>query len=123
VVASIISAFSSDALLIIWLAWGLLFLYAIGKVLRWAENYFVVTSQRMLVVKGLLTRDLISVPNTKITSTRFRRSTLGRVLGYGQFIIESDRTQPVWTVNFLPYPEQLYLEMTGLVFRPQDTDD
>lgn len=123
VVASSISAFSSDALLIIWLTWGLLLLYAIGKVLRWVEGYFVVTSQRMLVVKGLLAWDMTSVPNTKMGSTRFRRSVLGRMLGYGQLIIEADRIQPVWTVNFLPYPEQLYLEMTSLVFRPQDIDD
>jgi membrane protein YdbS with pleckstrin-like domain len=74
VVSSSISAFSSDALLIIWLAWGLLSLYAIGKTLRWLGDYFVVTSQRLVVVKGLLTRDLISIPNVKIASMRFRRS-------------------------------------------------
>ena len=47
---------------------------------------------------------------------------MGRVVGYGQFIIEADRTLPVWTINYLPYPEQLYLEVTGLVYRAQDTD-
>jgi hypothetical protein len=114
VVSSSISAFSSDALLIIWLAWGLLLLYAIGKILGWIGSYFALTSQRLVVVKGLLTRDVISMPNVKVTSTRFRRPFMGRVLGYGQFIIEADRTQPVWTINFMPYPEQLYLEITGL---------
>ena len=53
---------------------------------------------------------------------KFRRSFLGRVLGYGQFIIEADRTLPVWMINYLPFPEQLYLEVTGLVYRAQDTD-
>ena len=104
VVSSSISAFSSAALLIIWLAWGLLFLYAIGKTLSWLGDYFAVTSQRMIVVKGFLTRDLISIPNVYIPSMRLRRSFLGRVLGYGQFIIDANRTQPVWTDQLRTLP-------------------
>ena len=122
VVSSSISAFRPDALLIIWLAWGLLLLYAIVKTLGWLGEYFMVTSQRLVLVQGFFARDVISVPNIKIASTKFRRSFMGRVLGYGQFIIEADRTQPVWTVNCIPYSEQLYLEMTSLISRAQDTD-
>lgn len=119
-VSSAISAFSFDALLIIWLVWGLVFLYTIGKVLRWFVDYFVVTAQRVLLVKGLLTRDVISMPNVRLASMRLRRSVMGRVLGYGQFIFESERTQPVWKVDFMPYPEQLYLEISGLIFRDRE---
>ena len=118
--SSAISAFSFDALLIIWLVWGLVFLYTIGKVLRWFVDYFVVTAQRVLLVKGLLTCDVISMPNVRLASMRLRRSVMGRVLGYGQFIFESERTQPVWKVDFMPYPEQLYLEISGLIFRDRE---
>lgn len=114
------SAFSSDALLTIWLAWGLLFLYAIGKVVSWSGEYFAVTSQRFILVKGLLARDVVLLPIVKAASMKFRRSTMGRVLGYGQFIIEADRTQPVWKINFMPYPEQLFLEITGLIYKDQE---
>lgn len=120
VVSSSISAFSTDALLIIWLVWGLLLFYSIGKALRWSVDYFVATSQRLLVVKGLLMRDVVSVPSSRAAVMRFRRSFMGRVLGYGQFIIEASQGQPMWTINFIPYPEQLYLEITGLVFRDPD---
>ena len=116
IVSSRISAFSSDALLIIWLTWGLLFLYMIGKVLRWLVDYFVVSSHRLILLKGFLARDVISIPNARIANMRFRRSVMGRVLGYGQFIFEADRAQPAWTVNFIPFPDQLYLELNGLVF-------
>lgn len=122
VVSSSISAFSSAALLIIWLGWGLLLLYAIGKTLRWLGGYFAVTSQRLVLVTGFVTRDLISIPNAYVASMRFRRSFMGRVLGYGQFIIEAQRTLPVWMINYIPYPEQLYLEVTALVYREPDTD-
>jgi len=60
----------------------------------------------------------------------FRRSALGRLLGYGEFIIESaGHEQALHTINFLPSPEQLYLEVCGLVFpgavaeTQQDEDD
>ena len=118
--ASSSHAFSSDAMLIIWLAWGLLFLYLIGKVLSWLTGYFAVTAYRLVVLKGALARDFISLPNDKVASIRFRRSAWGRILGYGQFVIESERTQPMWTINYLPYPEQLYLEVIALVYRERE---
>ena len=80
-------------------------LYAIGKTLRWFGDYYAVTSQRQVLIKGFLTRDVISIPNFYVASMRFRRSFMGRVLGYGQFIIEADRTLPVWMINYLPFPE------------------
>ena len=121
-VAASVSSFSSDALLIVWLVWVLLFLYAIGKTFRWLVDYFVVTAERMVVVSGLFTRDVVSVPLVLAAGMRLRRSFLGRALGYGQFIIEAGRTQPVWTVNYMPYPEQLYLEINGLVYPDRHAD-
>jgi hypothetical protein len=57
------------------------------------------------------------MPLTRVTDMSFRRSALGRLLGYGEFIIESaGQEQALRTINFLPYPEQLYLEVCGLVF-------
>ena len=37
------------------------------------------------------------------------RSLLGRLLGYGTFVIKS--SGPDEKIRFLPYPEQLYLEV------------
>jgi hypothetical protein len=45
----------------------------------------------------------------------FQRSALGRLLGYGEFIVESaGEEQALRTIDFLPYPDQLYLEVCGL---------
>jgi membrane protein YdbS with pleckstrin-like domain len=111
------SAFSSDARLIIWITWGLLFLYLIGKTISWPVDYFVVTPRRMLVVKGFLTRDVAMIPYSGLTGLKLRRSTMGRLIGYGQFILEpAGQDQALRTVSFLPYPEQLYLEVCGLIF-------
>jgi len=57
------------------------------------------------------------MPLAKVTDMSFRRSALGRLLGYGEFIVESaGKEQALHTINFLPYPEQLYLEVCGLLF-------
>jgi len=42
---------------------------------------------------------------------------IGRLLGFGEFIIESAGSdQALQTVDHIPYPEQLYLEICGLIF-------
>ncbi len=121
-VAGGISRLSSDALLIMWLAWGLFFLYTITRISKWFAEYFIVTTQRVMVVKGFFTRDVICMPLATAGSMKFRRTTMGRLLGYGQFVVEAERVQPMWVINFLPYPEQLYLEVMGLIYRDADTN-
>ena len=112
---------NETVLLVIWVAWALLLLRLAGKVLEWSLNYFVVTSQRMLLAKGVVTRKVNMMPLTKVTDMSFQRSTLGRVLGYGQFILESaGQDQALRIVDYLPYPEQLYLEVCGLIFKDKE---
>jgi hypothetical protein len=54
----------------------------------------------------------------------FQRSTLGRILGFGEFILESaGQDQALRIVDHLPYPEQLYLEVCGLIFKDKGEDD
>jgi uncharacterized membrane protein YdbT with pleckstrin-like domain len=87
------------------------------KVLEWWDSYFVVTSQRMLEVKGVLTRRVLMMPLVKVTDMTFERSFGGRVLGYGKFILESaGQDQALTRVDHVPYPEQLYLEICRLIF-------
>ena len=113
---------NSVAVLIIWIIWGLVFLRLIVKVIEWAETYFVVTSQRFLLATGLVTRKVNMMPLAKVTDMSFQRSAMGRLLGYGEFILESaGQNQALDRVNHLPYPEQLYLEVCGLIFK--DTGD
>lgn len=119
------TAFAKDngtAVLVIWILWGLVFLRLVIKVFEWGETYFVVTSQRFILATGLLTRKVNMMPLSKVTDMSFQRSTMGRILGYGEFILESaGQDQALNKVDYLPYPEQLYLEVCGLIFK--DTGD
>jgi uncharacterized membrane protein YdbT with pleckstrin-like domain len=116
---------NGTAMLIIWLVWAVLVLRLVVKFLNWFVDYFVITSKRLLSTTGLFTRTINMMPLTKVTDMRFERTATGRLLGYGKFVVESaGQDQALSTVNFLPYPEQLYLEVCGLIFKDKgDSDD
>ncbi|HEY2269565.1 MAG TPA: PH domain-containing protein [Streptosporangiaceae bacterium] len=115
---TVLAKVNGVAVLVIWVLWGILFLRLAVKVFEWSETYFVVTSQRFILATGLLTRKVNMMPLAKVTDMSFQRSTMGRILGYGEFILESaGQDQALNHVDHLPYPEQLYLEVCGLIFK------
>jgi uncharacterized membrane protein YdbT with pleckstrin-like domain len=108
-------------LLVIWIVWAVLLLRLLWKVLDWSLNYFVITSQRLLLAQGFLLRKVNMMPLAKVTDMSFQRSAMGQLLGYGEFIVESaGQDQALRNVDYLPYPEQLYLEVCGLIFREKE---
>ena len=112
---------NGTAILVIWILWGLVLLRLVIKVWEWVETYFVVTSQRFLLATGILTRKVNMMPLAKVTDMSFQRSATGRLLGYGEFILESaGQDQALTNVGYLPYPEQLYLEVCGLIFKDKE---
>ncbi len=117
VVGSTILLHTHDAFLVL-LVICLIFLAYLGfKAWEWSEDYFVVTSDRMLEASGVFTRKIAMMPLVKVTDMSFQRSTLGRLLGYGSFILESaGQDQALRTIDHVPYPEQLYLEICALIF-------
>jgi len=105
---------------IVWIGWGILALWALWKVANWTIEYFVVTSRRMILTSGVLTRKVGMIPLTKVTDMSFQRSLPGRLFGYGEFIIESaGQDQALRNIPYIPYPEQLYVEVCKLLF-PDD---
>jgi uncharacterized membrane protein YdbT with pleckstrin-like domain len=112
---------NGTAILVIWLLWGILLLRLVVKIFDWGVTYFVVTSQRFLLATGLVSRKVNMMPLAKVTDMSFQRSPMGRILGYGEFILESaGQDQALNKVDHLPYPEQLYLEVCGLIFKDKD---
>jgi hypothetical protein len=74
-----------------------------------------------VLATGVITRNVNMMPLPKVTDMTFQRSAMGRLLGYGKFILESaGQDQALTNVDYLPYPEQLYLEVCGLIFKDQD---
>lgn len=108
---------------VIWVAWLVLFVNLIWKAVNWAVDFFVVTSHRILLTSGVFTRKVAMMPLTKVTDMSFQRSFAGRMLGYGEFIVESaGQDQALRNIDHIPYPEQLYLEVCGMLFGSDDQE-
>jgi uncharacterized membrane protein YdbT with pleckstrin-like domain len=111
-------------MMVVWVGWLILFLWALVKAATWSVEYFVVTSRRMILTSGLLTRKVAMMPLNKVTDMSFQRSLGGRLFGYGEFILESaGQDQALRNIPFIPYPEQLYLEVCDLLFPSKDDGD
>jgi len=126
VLSEFIGRHSGIALLVIWVAWLALLAYLVVQAIEWSVNYFVVTSSRMLETSGILTRKVAMMPMTKVTDMSFKQSVQGRMLGYGTFDLESaGQDQALRTIDYVPYPEQLYLEVCQELFpgQPDEGDD
>lgn len=122
---STIAHLNGTVLLVIWGAWLILVVRLLVKIYEWLEDYFVVTPSRLLLAEGIFKKTVNMMPLGKVTDMRFERSPMGRILGYGRFIVESaGQDQALHTIDHLPYPEQLYLEVCGLIFKdPEKNDD
>jgi membrane protein YdbS with pleckstrin-like domain len=117
--AAILSALrsSTNVLLAVWLVWLLILFYLATRTWAWLNCLYVVTTYRMLIIKGTFTRDVEMVPLSAVATLKFRRTAGGRLLGYGKFILADIGQDPVVRViNYVPYPEQLYLEVCSLLF-------
>ena len=115
---------NNTAITVVWLAWLVLFVWLVWNAVNWAVDFFVVTSHRILLTSGVLTRKVNMMPLTKVTDMSFQRTFAGRILGYGEFIIESaGQDQALRNVDHIPYPEQLYLEVCGMLFGSNDDQE
>ncbi len=106
---------------IVWLAWLVLFVRLVWRAVNWAVDFFVVTSSRILLTSGVLTRNVAMIPLTKVTDMSFKRTVPGKLFGYGEFVVESaGQDQALRNIDHIPYPEQLYLEVCGMLFGSND---
>lgn len=103
----------------VWVLAGFLLVRAVVDVLAWYVQYIVVTNRRLILTSGILGRKVTVLPLQTLQNLAFTRSAGGRVLGYGAFSAEADG-QAIPVIDYIPYPEQLYLEIYHLLYPPQE---
>jgi len=107
----------SGIVTLIWILWGVVFLWQGWRILTWWRRYFVVTENRLMLITSLLDTDVGMMPLAKVTDMRLHQTTLGRMFGYGEFIVESaGQDQALSHVRPVPYPSQMYQEILALIF-------
>jgi hypothetical protein len=118
----------SDRPNVVWYASGVAAADCVRRIAGWPGTYFVVTSHRMLIIRGTLVRTVTDISLRDIESLDFRRTIAGRLLGYGSLAARSGGGRRLFPrVRHLPYPEQLYLEISSLRYPyvpggPEDDD-
>jgi hypothetical protein len=104
---------------LIWLLWSGTCFYLGWSILAWWFDRFVVTNKRLMLVHGIVLRQVDMMPMGKVTDMRYERSLPGRVLGFGAFIMESaGKDQALSRVSFISQPDWLYREICTMLFTP-----
>jgi uncharacterized membrane protein YdbT with pleckstrin-like domain len=107
----------STVVTVVWLIWLAVVGRLAFKVFEWSDEYFTVTGVRVMLIHGILTRRVDMMPLKKITDLTVNRSILGRMLGYGTIVLESaGQDQALSTVEYVPEPEAIYLEISSVAF-------
>lgn len=100
-----------------WIAFAVLFIRLLWLAYCWLTEYYMLTSERILRISGMLRRKEDSLPLSRVTDIRLHQSLLGRALGFGNLIFESvyfDRF--IWRFDCAPYPQQLLQELRDVIF-------
>ena len=92
---------------VIWWLWLVVVVRAVWLLLGWRHDWFVATDKRLILTYGLLTQKVAMMPLSKVTDMSYNRSPLGRLFGFGTFIMESaGQEQALNRVNWVPDPDQ-----------------
>jgi membrane protein YdbS with pleckstrin-like domain len=102
---------------VLWVGWLLVLGRALWRLMEWSQDWFVATDTRLLLTYGILTRKVAMMPLRKVTDMSYNRSPLGRLLGYGEFVLESaGQDQAMRVVSWLPNPDELYKLICAEIF-------
>lgn len=87
------------------------------QVLEWRCEWFIATDRRLLKTYGLITQRVAMMPLVKVTDMSYDRTIVGRILGYGRFVMESaGQDQALSHIDFIPQPDEKYQAMCETIF-------
>ncbi len=105
-----------NASLLLW--WGAA-LWLLWRVLNWRRDWFVATDKRFLLFYGFIRRRVAMMPLLKVTDMTYDRSILGRILGYGNFVLESaGQDQALSNIDHVPDADTHYKAICTQLFGP-----
>lgn len=110
--------FLSDKSIIRWIVAGAAVYIFIWQValpfLRWLTTQYVFTSRRIIVRRGLLTKQGRDMPLAKINNVSFQVGVIGRILNYGTLEIESASDDGDLVINDVPNVEDIQRQVYEL---------
>lgn len=81
---------------------------SIAIILDWSSNVFYLTNKRIIHRQGFLWKTFKAVPLNRIQNISYQIGIIGRIIGFGDLIIESaGRTVGIIRLRAIPDPEQI----------------
>ena len=103
---------------IVLLMWWLMY-----PVLVWRTTVYEVTTRRMRLRDGILTRNGRDIPLSRITDVSFRKGVLDRLLGAGTLVVESAGEHGELALTDIPQVERVSALLFQLVEDERLRDD
>lgn len=95
--------------------------YFLWRYLNWRHDWFVATDKRFLLFYGFIRRKVAMMPLMKVTDMTFDRSIMGRLIGYGTFLLESaGQDQALGHIEYVPNAQHHYREICKVLFGNND---
>jgi membrane protein YdbS with pleckstrin-like domain len=96
-----------------------LMLWLIAPVLRWQTTSYELTTRRLRVRTGVLTRHGRDIPLARVNDVSFERGPLDRLLGSGRLVVESAGEHGQIILTEIPRVEQVHSALFRLVEEEQ----
>lgn len=101
------------------LAWIGVMAWVGWRIAYWHFFRFILTNKRIMLVQGIIARDVAMMPLLRVTDMKYEQSPMGRMLNYGTFVIESaGQDQALREIDYLPNPNDLYLRVVEEMYEP-----
>lgn len=101
-----------------WPRWASLGVLAAGwlgfaalPVARWYYTMYILTSERLIVRRGILARTGIEIPLEVVNDVGFSQSLFERLMGFGDVVIESAGELGQSRLSNIPHPEKFHSEL------------
>lgn len=98
VIALLVLPDGSVGTVLLWVVLGaavlVLLLFVLAPYVRWRSTHYVITTHRVMVRRGVLTKSGKDITLAKITDVSFRQTLLDRMIGAGSLHIESAGDSP-----------------------------
>ena len=97
--------------------------WSVAPFIRWLTTEYTVTSKRVLLTSGVLTRTGRAIPLYRINDVSFEKGLLDRMLGCGTLVVSDASEQSGMRLHDVPRIEWVHRQLTDLVFGSNDGAD
>lgn len=90
---------------------GLAVWLVVQPLLTWWTSLYVLTSERLMTRRGLISKSGIEIPLENITNVNFSQSMIERMIGAGDLLVESAGTSGQSKFKDIPHPDVFQAEL------------